>query len=59
MMPVFSFPGSPNEYSLFKAPITIKLLDFYCKERITAPESSDHAFWAAQREFHNSKLIRQ
>jgi len=42
-----------------KQPIIIKSLDFYCKERIIAPESSDHAFPVAQREFQNSELIRQ
>ena len=42
-----------------KQPIIIKSLDFYCQERIIAPESSDHAFPVAQREFQNSELIRQ
>lgn len=59
MMSVLSFQEAKMSILFFKAPMTIKLLDFYCKERITAPESSDHTFWAAQREFHNSKLIRQ
>lgn len=57
-MSALSLPGC-LEYSLSKQPIIIKSLDFYCKERIIAPESSDHAFWVAQREFQNSELIRQ
>lgn len=59
MMFALFLPGDRNEHSLFKLPIIIKSLDFYCKERIITPESSDHAFWVSQKEFHNSELIRQ